>query len=445
MKSVTTWLAALLVFAVLTADAASAQTPAAQPPLHLSDLYRNVSAKHPRLAAARALVAAKRALEAGAGLPPDPQVQVGAMNLSLPGLSADMPSSMAPSVEVMQMLPIGKLGVSKRIAEQSTLIARADADESWWEVRAEAAMAFYEVYQADHEIAIMKETLRLMQDFRKVAQAMYAAGEGRQADVLRAGVEIARMQAEIKRMEAMRTGAAARLNAALNQPADAAVGAPQLPDLPLQIPAIDTLRAWAEASRPMLARGRTETEQAASRVKLARREIIPDISIAVQYGQRRAQLSAMDPALPPEYGTERMGSVMLGFSVPLFAGKRQMKMREEAEAMRVMAQADLARMRTLVDARLIELGASLERSRTLMQLYRTEVLPQAQAAVQSAFSSYRVGQVDFMTLVDAQLAVNKYKQELAALQADYGAGIAELEMTIGRELPVAAALTAEGN
>jgi outer membrane protein TolC len=153
----------------------------------------------------------------------------------------------------------------------------------------------------------------------------------------------------------------------------------------------------------------------------------------------------MDAALPPEYGTERMGSVMLGFSVPLFAGKRQMKMREEAEAMRVMAQADLTRMRTLVDARLIELGASLERSRTLMELYRTEVLPQAQAAVQSAFSSYRVGQVDFMTLVDAQLAVNKYKQELAALQADYGAGIAELEMTMGRELPFTAALTAEGN
>jgi outer membrane protein TolC len=352
---------------------------------------------------------------------------------------------MAPFVEVMQMLPIGKLGVSKRIAEQSTQIARADADESWWEVRAEAAMAFYEVYQADREIAIMKETLRLMQDFRKVAQAMYAAGEGRQADVLRAGVEVARMHAEIKRMEAMRTGAGARLNAALNQPADAAVGAPQLPDLPMQIPVTDTLRAWAEASRPMLARGRTETEQAASRVKLARKEIIPDFSIGVQYGQRRAQLNAMDAALPPEYSTERMGSVMLGFSVPLFAGKRQMKMREEAEAMRVMAQADLTRMRTLVDARLIELGASLERSRTLMELYRTEVLPQAQAAVQSAFSSYRVGQVDFMTLVDAQLAVNKYKQELAALQADYGAGIAELEMTMGRELPFTAALTAEGN
>ena len=445
MKSLKVGLTAMLVFAVWAADAALAQAPAAPPPLRLSDVYQTARAQNPRLAAARELVGARRALEAGAGLPPDPQVRVGAMNLSLPSLSADMPTSMAPALEVMQMLPIGKLGVSKRIAQQSTAIARADADEAWWEVRAEAAMAFYEVYRADRELAIMRETLKLMQDFRKVAQAMYAAGQGRQADVLRAGVEVARMQAEIKRMEAMRVGAGGRLNATLNEPADASLGAPQLPELPRQIPTVDTLRGWAEAARPMLARGRSEIEQASARLQLARKEIIPDVSIGVQYGQRRAVAATMDPALPPEYGTERMGSVMLGFSIPLFAGKRQLKMREEAEAMRQMATADLTRMRALVDAKLIELTAALERNRSLMELYRTDVLPQAQAAVQSAFSSYRVGQVDFMTLVDAQMTVNKYNQELAALQADYGAGIAELEMTIGRELPVTSVLTAEGN
>jgi outer membrane protein TolC len=235
------------------------------------------------------------------------------------------------------------------------------------------------------------------------------------------------------------------LNAILNQPAATVLGAPELPALPASIPATDTLRAWAEATRPMLARGRTEIEQAASRVALARKEIIPDLSIAVQYGQRRAAMASTDPAMPTEYNTERMGSVMLGFSIPLFAGKRQLKMREEAAAMRQMAQADLARMQSLVDARLVELSASLEQSRTLIELYRTDVLPQARAAVQSAFSSYRVGQVDFMTLVDAQMTTNKYKQELVALQAAYGADVAELEMTIGRALPTAATLAAEGN
>lgn len=252
------------------------------------------------------------------------------------------------------------------------------------------------------------------------------------------------MEAEIKRMEAMRVSAAARLNAVLNVAPDAVVASPELPSLPSVIPPGDTLRGWAEGARPMLARGRTEVEQAGSRLQLARKEIWPDFTVGLQYGQRRAAMAAIDPAMPADYTTERMGSVMLGFSVPLFAGKRQMKMREEAEAMRQMAQADLTRMRAQVNARIGELVANLERNRTLINLYQTDVLPQAEANVTSSFSSYRVGQVDFMTLVDAQMTANEYKQELAALLAQYGADVAELEMTIGRELPVTASLRAEG-
>ena len=91
----------------------------------------------------------------------------------------------------------------------------------------------------------------------------------------------------------------------------------------------------------------------------------------------------------------------------------------------------------------MDMLARLNRARTLVELYRTQVLPQARATVESAFSSYRVGRVDFMTLVDAQMTKNEYERELAALLAEYGAGAAELEMTIGRELPRGGALLGE--
>jgi outer membrane protein TolC len=136
-------------------------------------------------------------------------------------------------------------------------------------------------------------------------------------------------------------------------------------------------------------------------------------------------------------GTERMGSLMLGFNVPIFARSRQLKMREEATAMQQMAQAELVDARSQVNARIGELLAELDRARTLVQLYRAEVLPQAEANVTSSYASYRVGSVDFMTLVDAQMTVNQYRQELFALLADYGQLVAELEMAVGRELPSA--------
>lgn len=133
-------------------------------------------------------------------------------------------------------------------------------------------------------------------------------------------------------------------------------------------------------------------------------------------------------------GTERMGSLMIGASLPVFARDRQLQMRVEASAMRAMAQADLAAMRADTRARVAELYADIVRARNLQALYRTTVLPQAQAAVTSSLASYRVGTVNLMTLLDNQMTVNRYRQELFVLESEQGKALAELEMLIGREL-----------
>ena len=99
-----------------------------------------------------------------------------------------------------------------------------------------------------------------------------------------------------------------------------------------------------------------------------------------------------------------------------------------------MARADLAAMRAETRARVGEVSASLVRARDLARLYRTTVLPQAEAAVGSALSAYRVGTVDFMTLLDDRMTVNRYRQELHTLDADEGKAWAELEMLVGRAL-----------
>lgn len=416
--------------------AALAQGPARDAPqarLTLEEVLALARERNPRLAAARSMVEATAARESWAGLLPDLVLQVGVMNFSLPEVAANMPTSMAPSIQAMQMLPFpGKLALSGRIAEQSTAVVRAEAEEMWWEVRTQVAMAFYEIYAADRQIEVMRRTLDLLRDFEQVARAMYSAGTGRQSDVLRASVEVARMDADITRMAAMREAMAARLNGLLDRPADTPVPSPVLGPLPEGVPPADTLREWAEAYRPAVTRGRVGVERARSTLALARRELWPDLTVGFQYGQRSGAM-----------GTERMGSAMVGFSVPVFASRRQLRMRDEAAAMERAARADLTDLRAEVRARIGELLAELERSRTLVALYRREVLPQARANVESAFSAYRVGLVDFLTLVDAQMTVNRYEGELYALLAEYGQGVAELEMTVGRELPRDGSLVTE--
>ncbi|HET9582380.1 MAG TPA: TolC family protein [Gemmatimonadota bacterium] len=410
----------------------SDQVPTAEG-LTLEETYALAAQRNPRIAAAAAVADASAARVSASGLPPDPVFQIGAMNLSLPDLDADMPSSMAPSIQLMQMVPFpGKLGLSERIAGKTSEMARSDAGETAWMIRADVAMAFYELYAADRQIEVMRRTLRLLEDFERVARAMYGAGTGRQSDVLRANVEIARMEADIARMEAMRKVAAARLNGLLDRPAETPVPSPVLPAVPAAVPARDTLRSWAEETRPMLEKAKTGVERADAGVDLAKKELWPDLALGLQYGQRDLGM-----------GTERMGGAMIGFSIPIFAAGRQLKMRDEATAMRQMAKADLAGMRASVDAEIGELLAELERARTLLDLYETAVIPQAESNVESSFSSYRVGSVDFMTLVDAQMTLNRYEQEHYALLGAYGTAISRLETAVGRELPPTPEMLAE--
>jgi outer membrane protein TolC len=379
-------------------------TPQDPPGLKLEEVLELAREVSPRVRAALEMVEAARAREPGAGLLPDPNLQVGVMNLALPEFSATMPASMAPTFQAMQRIPIA--GV-------------------WWEVRTEAASAFYRIYQIDGQVEVMQRTLELLGDFQAVARSMYEAGSGRQADILRANVEIARMEAEIERMMAMRAAAGSHLNAILNRPSETLVPLPALDPLPASVPERAVLRNWALESRPVLGSHRGEVERAGTRRLLANREIWPDLTVGIQYG-----LGRMAGDL------KSMGGASVGFSIPLYAGRRQMKVRDEAAAMESAARARFEHAFAVVDAQIGAGLADLEQNRTLIRLYREEILPQARATVESSLSSYRVGAVDFMTLLDAQMALNRFEGEYFGLVAAYGSTIARLEMTIGRDLPV---------
>lgn len=415
--------ALLLVWAPLTAQAPE-PSPASST-LRLGALLDTLASRSPRLEAARAVAAAAAARVDEASTLPDPMVQLGVMNVGLPDLNADMPASMAPSVQLMQRFPFpGTLGLRGDVAEATHRMAEASAEETWWSLRREASDLFYDLYSFEGRLVVMRETLGLLESFRTVARALYAAGEGAQTDVLRADVEVVRMDGEIRTMEAMRTAAAARLNGLLDRSADTPIPSPVLDPLPSTIPDGDTLEAWAWDSRPLLRRDRTAVDRADLGTELARKTIWPDLTLGVTYGQRDRGL-----------GTERMGSAVIGFSLPVHAGSRQYAAREEARASLQRARADLSASRAGVESRIGVLMANLETAGTLIDLYRTGILPEAHATVESALSSYRVGGVDFMTLVDAQMSANRYESELVELFADYGRAVAGLESTVGRALP----------
>jgi outer membrane protein TolC len=418
--------AALLALAIVAPFARAQDIPPGDgaAPLTLARLYARVDSANPRVLAARAMRRAADARIGPASRPPDPMLQLAFMNRSLPGLEP-MPVLGMTQLQLTQMLPIGgQLGIAKESAAALADASLARATEVGWEARARSAALFYDLYATTQALRIAHESRDLLRELTRSAETMYAVGKGRQADVLRAQVEVAKMTEDIIRMRSMREVLIARLDAQADSPLVARASSIARPVFPAALSPLDSLVALATADRGMMRAARSERQAADASVRLAQRSIWPDLEVGVQFAWQGNGMG----------GTDYMGGLMIGASLPVFAGSRQSKMRDEAGAMRQAAAADLREVAAETRSRVTELYADIERARRLEALYRATILPQAEAALGAALTAYRTGAVDFMTLVEDQMTLNRYRQELFTLEAQQGMALADLEMFIGQPL-----------
>jgi cobalt-zinc-cadmium efflux system outer membrane protein len=387
----------------------------------LQALLAEAERASPRLVAATEAVRAATARIPTSTRPPDPQVQLGWMNYGLPDGRPMTPLSMR-QLQVMQMVPVaGRLRASRAVAHSAANESRSLSAAARAQVRRETAAMFFELHRVDRALALARETQQIVADLAQTSAAMYRAGEGQQADVIRAEVEVARMAAEVDRMTAMRTATAARLVAMLARVPGTTIGPTEAMPLPTSLPPLDSLLALALRRRPELGAADASVAGAVAAERLAHSELWPDLTVGVQVADGR-DLAGM---------RETMGSLMVGASVPIFARRRQLAMREEADAMRAMAEADRAMIAAETGGDVGMAHAELTRTRQLRAIYTGRVLPSARAALQSALSAYRGGTVPFMAVLDAQMALNRYSEELLLLEAEEGEAWAALESFTG--------------
>ncbi len=366
----------------------------------------------------RADAALERVPQAGAW--PDPMLSLGLMNRVVRTFGASAPMSVN-SVQLTQRIPWpGKLGFNEERASRLAEAERFDSEESEEALLARVKSVYYQLAYIDRSITIMEETRGLLRDFLDVSTAMYAVGTALQQDVLRAQVSVAQMTEDIAVMEQNRVAMASRLNALLGRAATEAVGALELPAIGEDLPNADALIAIAAERRPALQAAAERVQAAEAGFQAARKTMYPDLTVTVGYGHR------------PDF--EDLTTVMVGFSLPVFAGSRQKPLQREMQANVSLFEARALDLYNETYARLSELRATAERSSNLSELYATSVLPQAEAAVESALSAYRVGSVDFQTLVQNQMTVNRYAIQQVLLTAEYHRAVADISALIGNDL-----------
>jgi outer membrane protein TolC len=190
------------------------------------------------------------------------------------------------------------------------------------------------------------------------------------------------------------------------------------------LPTLDTFPADAArlGGHPRLEVRRAGIEAAVATARAERLMARPDVAVMARYGARTIASDFF--------------SVGLGLRLPIWAGHKQHRLAAAAEAEAEAGRAELANETARIAA---EYGAVLARARAGEVRLRTllnRVLPLVNATADAALREYRVGQVDFSTVLGAEDSRYRVELEAAEVAAEYLVRLVMLEqLTYGGTNP----------
>jgi outer membrane protein TolC len=332
----------------------------------------------------------------------------------------------AKVIGVSQELPFfGKRGLVKQLAERDAEVGRWEYEERKLVLARMVKETFYQLYAVDHAVEVTHHHVHTVDGITSLATTMYGVGSVPQQDVFKAQVERTKMEEMLISLEQRRRSLKAALNALLYRPAGSPV--PQVLELELALvrQSAAELEALAGEQRPQLRGLAARVEKARVSRKLGEKEFYPDFTVSLEYMQREPTMG--------EAGFDMYGAGVT-FNLPVQRERRH-AMIAEAESETRMAQEELNMLRNEIRFGIADALARLERYERLVELYRTAIIPQAEGALESATSAYRVGRADFMNVLDSELKLLDFRREYHQMVADHQMARAELEALVGKELP----------
>jgi outer membrane protein TolC len=294
-------------------------------------------------------------------------------------------------------------------------------------VMRDARAGYFDLALVRQSREIVVHNREVVEQFLHVAEARYGVGQGTQADVLKAQTQLSGMSEElllIDREEAAMQAQLRRLRDDVSDPPPLLRPTP-LPSVPKTLNIeISALRQAAIHDRPQLRGLQSLIERNDQEVALLQRDFYPDFDVRLSYGKRERTLD----------GARRddMVSLTVAVNLPIWRKNRIEPRISEALAMRNRTRELYRAQSAEVLAALDTQFATAQQSRLSADLIEAGLLPQSRLAVESSLAAYRVGRVDFSTLLDNQMIVYRYELERARTAAAYAKALAEIDFLVGK-------------
>ena len=330
---------------------------------------------------------------------------------------------------IMQVFPwFGTIEARTDVATAKASAAKQRYEANKLKLFRQVKDAFYEFSYLATAIDIARENLELLQHFEEIARTKYKTAEAAHPDVIRAQVELAKLEDILKSLEEFRGPIVAKLNSILNRPAHTELAWPKKePPGNIQPDKHSIIETLVKAN-PELAGLNLEVDAANAGVELAKKKFYPDIGVGVDWIQT-------DNAISPGVRDSGKDPVILMFSmnIPLWQDRYKAAERQ-AKANARKASMQKVNKENEIIAQAIHVLYDVEDSQRKMRLYGDVLVPKAEELVQASEAAYRTGTIDFLSLIDAQRMLLKYRLDYERAVTNHQQKLAELEMLTGKEL-----------
>ena len=329
---------------------------------------------------------------------------------------------------VSQKLPLPqKLNARGNIVRGDVAVARSELEQARLRVVADTRQAYWSLYYAVRSLEETRQSRELLSSFRQITSAKFAAGTATQADVLRATTELSNVDNQLLTLAQQRDTAAARLNSLIDRPVTATLPEPaavEPRDASLQL---DALLAAAGAGNPQLRGVLAEIEQGRSRLRLARLNYVPDLTVSANYN------FVNDGGLALAANGDDQYWVGFAINLPVWYGRLRAAEREAFRGIQEnVSRLTAAQNRLAFQVR--EAYAAVDTQQRMVALFRDAILPQAKQTVDASAAGYQAGNVDFLAYVEAWRRLLDYRLMYQRSVSQLEQQLAELERLVGRPL-----------
>ncbi len=327
---------------------------------------------------------------------PDPMIGYEIRNVGALGTSTVGKEEMSmQGVVFTQEIPFpGKLSTKGDAARKQAEREQDNSRETRLRILSSLRSAYYDYYLAYRSSEILEQNKEVMKNFQSISETRYATGQGIQQDVLRAQLEVSMLLEKIAMQEQKKETQRAMIDTLLGRDPRAPLGRPGDQLVTTFETGLDELTSMAVAHSPSLNAKHRMVEQSEYELSLSRREYLPDMVVSGGWFTRG------------ELKDYYEASVML--RMPLYFWNKSTGVKAaSADLGSVRYEYESAKLMTM--SRIKDLYTMAKTSERLLNLYESGIIPQAQLALQSATSNYRVGKADFLSLLESESLLLKYQ------------------------------------